>query len=162
VLWTRQFGTADAEEAFAVSVSGSGVYVAGFTFGTLGGTGQDQPNGGGSDAFLRKYDFDGNEVWTRQFGTAGQDRAFGVFADAACPSGVFLAGTTQGDLAGHTNAGDTDGFLCRYTADGAAVWTSQFGTAAADEALAVAVRGPDVFVAGRTEGVLPDQTGAGG
>ena len=46
----------------------TGLYVAGFVTGLLPG----QTGGGGGaadvDAFVRKYDFNGNELWTRQFG----------------------------------------------------------------------------------------------
>jgi len=45
-------------------VDASGVYVSGYAVGALPG----QTNAGGGDAFLRKYDVNGNEVWTRQFG----------------------------------------------------------------------------------------------
>ena len=32
-----------------------------------------QTSAGGRDTYLRKYDANGNEFWTRQFGTAGMD-----------------------------------------------------------------------------------------
>ena len=49
--------------------SDGNVYVAGVTYGTLPG----QTNSGNYDAFVRKYDADGNELWTRQFGSASFD-----------------------------------------------------------------------------------------
>src|SRR5207249_303356 len=72
LLWARQFGTVfDLDDATGVAVDGSGVYVVGFIFGALPG----QSNTGSRDAFVRKYDVDGNELWTRQFGSSSSDEA---------------------------------------------------------------------------------------
>ena len=87
VTWTRQFGSKDAHEDTATSVvaRAGGVYVAGWTAGTL----PLQTKLGDNDAFVRKYDVNGNEQWTRQFGTASSVQAFGIAAD---DSGVYVAG----------------------------------------------------------------------
>src|SRR2546425_6245336 len=65
VVWTRQFGTSADDQAYAIAVDASGAYVAGYAAGAL----PEQTSTGGFDAFVRKYDVNGNEVWTRQFGT---------------------------------------------------------------------------------------------
>ena len=71
--WTRQFGTKVNDDAYAVTVDGSGnVYVAGYTSGALEG----QTSAGSGDAFVRKYDGGGTELWTRQFGSADNDYVF--------------------------------------------------------------------------------------
>src|SRR3989475_475984 len=64
-VWTRQFGTSADDQAYAIAVDASGAYVAGYAAGAL----PEQTSTGGFDAFVRKYDVNGNEVWTRQFGT---------------------------------------------------------------------------------------------
>src|SRR5207253_403756 len=130
-LWTSQFGTDDADEATAVAVNGSAVYIAGFTRGALPG----QTSAGADDAFVRKYDNAGNELWTHQFGTSGSDQITGLAADA---SGVYLSGFTGGTLPGQTSAGGQDAFIRRYDAAGNVLWTSQFGTAATDSASGIA------------------------
>ena len=53
------------DEAVGITVDSSGVYVAGGTDGALPG----QTSLGGTDAFVRKYDHQGNELWTQQFGS---------------------------------------------------------------------------------------------
>jgi uncharacterized protein (TIGR03437 family) len=92
VLWSRQFGTVERvyrhASAHAVAVDSSGVYVVGRTDGTLPG----QCRAGGSDAFVRRYTAEGDEVWTRQFGTFGGDIANGVAMHA---DGVYLAGVAS-------------------------------------------------------------------
>ncbi|MCH8979561.1 MAG: SBBP repeat-containing protein, partial [Armatimonadetes bacterium] len=81
---------------------------AGGTSGTLPG----QTSAGNFDAFVRKYDADGNEVWTRQFGGSGSDRASGISVDA---SGVYVAGSTTGTLPGQTSAGSADAFVVKLS-----------------------------------------------
>ncbi|MBI4311362.1 MAG: SBBP repeat-containing protein, partial [Chloroflexi bacterium] len=151
--WTRQFGTASDDEAYAVAVDSSGVYVAGHTFGALPG----QTNAGSLDAFVRKYDAGGGELWTHQFGTASYDEAHGVAVDS---SGVYVVGYTGGALPGRTNAGSLDAFVRRYDASGAERLTRQFGTASVDLASGVAVDSSGVYVAGSTYGTFPGQTNA--
>ena len=153
-LWTRQFGTPSSDIVQGVDLDTSGVYVAGYTNGTLPG----QACSGGSDAFLRKYDLNGAELWTRQFGTADYDQAFGV---AACISGVYVAGQTYGVFAGDAGAGSLDAFVCRFDAAGNIVWTRQFGTASSDYAYGVAADATGVYVVGSTWGAFSGHTSAG-
>jgi len=154
-IWTRQFGTTGRDQVSGVAVNASGVYVTGFTEGTLPG----QISVGNTDAFVRKYDASGNVVWTRQFGSAPYAVASGVTADA---SGVFVAGATEGALPGQTNAGNLDAYVRKYDANGNELWTRQFGTDGNDFAFGVAVDASGVFVAGQTFGTFPDQTAYGG
>ena len=102
-VWTRQFGTPvgtpSTEDALAIAADATGLFVVGTTNGAFSG----QTNAGGTDAFVRKYDVDGNEVWTRQFGTPGFDGARGISLDAS--GGVYVTGGTAGVLPGQTSAG---------------------------------------------------------
>ena len=156
-LWTRQFGSTSYDEGYAVAVANDGsVVVAGYTAGSLSG----QTSAGSTDAFLRKYDAAGTELWTRQFGTSGSDVVNGVTVAAA--GTVLVVGHTSGDFPGHASAGGQDAFVRAYDASGAASWTRQMGTTGSDEAQAVAVAtsGSVVFT-GRTSGTLPGQTNLG-
>src|SRR5258708_3382605 len=121
-LWTRQFGTGSIDGATGIAMDGSGVYVTGFTFGTLPG----QTSVGSEDAFVRKYDLNGTELWTRQFGTAGYDLANGIAVDA---SGVYFTGNTAGTFPGQTSAGGKDAVVRKYDRAGAELWSHQIGTA---------------------------------
>mgnify|MGYP002620031772 CR=1 FL=1 len=163
VEWVRQFGTtgSDGVSALAVDQDGS-VIVLGVTEGALPG----QTESGSLDCFVRKYDIDGGELWTRQFGAVNEEgSAFCIpGAIAVGEDGVALvAGAIIGALPGQVHEGDQDAFVRRYDADGTLVWTHQFGTEQLDEALAVAVTADgDVLVAGTVGGALPDQTSVGG
>ncbi|MCW5978907.1 MAG: hypothetical protein KIT09_12555 [Bryobacteraceae bacterium] len=153
-LWTRQFGAAEADSANAVVADATGVYVAGSTKGALAGS-----NAGDADAFVRKYDLDGNEVWTRQFGTEGADFGFGISVAAGR---IYVSGATEGAFRGYANAGGMDAFVRELDADGNETWTAQFGTDGADWATSVSARGGVAYVVGRTDGDLSHEPSSGG
>src|SRR5215208_2338478 len=150
--WTRQFGTSEGATANGVSADSSGgVYVVGFTNGELPG----QTDEGGADAFIRKYNSEGDEEWTRQFGTSSHDIANDVFADSS--RGVYVVGTTEGTFPGQTDEGGADAFIRKYNADGDEEWTRQFGTSeidVANDVFADSSRG--VYVVGATGGTLQE------
>jgi hypothetical protein len=156
-LWTRQFGGGGGETAAKVAVDAGGdAYVVGGTRAALPG----QTTAGDYDAFLRKYDPAGNEVWTRQFGTPAEDYALAVTLDGA--GNPVVAGETGGLLAGAAAAGALDSFVRKYDAAGGVLWTRQFGSAMDDYAVGAAVApGGDVFVVGTTQGAFPHQKSAG-
>jgi hypothetical protein len=86
--------------------------VAGVTCGAFPG----QTSAGSCDAFVRKYDPSGNELWTRQFGfgVGGDDVAFGVAVDGT--GNVYLAGFAESTLFGQTEGGG--GFVRKYAQAG--------------------------------------------
>jgi uncharacterized protein (TIGR03437 family) len=144
-LWTNQFGTPFGPEyAFAVSASSSGVYVAGTTPGLLGI--QTLPTFG-YDAYVRKYDTGGNLQWTRQFGTADNDVAYGAFAD---DTGMYVVGYTKGVL-GTASLGGADVFLRRYDSNGNALWTLQTGSVDDDYGYGVAADASGIYIGGYTD-----------
>ena len=107
VLWTRQFGTSSDDLVYAVAVDASGnILVTGETNGSLEGM-----SAGGYDAFVRKYDPAGNVLWTRQFGTSSDDRAYGVAVDGS--GSVLVTGSTDGSLEGVSSNG-SDVFVRKY------------------------------------------------
>jgi hypothetical protein len=147
-IWTRQFGTSELDQGTHVAVDDLGnVLVAGST---NGGLARNDPVL--FDAFVRKYAQDGNELWTRQFGTPEQEFVAGVAVDAA--ENVVVTGTTRGPLAGSDPA-ERDVFVRKYDQDGNELWTTQFGTSAYDSSGSVAIDASgDVIVAGSTTGAL--------
>jgi hypothetical protein len=157
-VWTRQFGGGGGEGAWGVALDQAGnAYVVGTTRAALTG----QSPAGGFDAFVRRYDPAGNEVWTRQFGTEGDEGARGVALDAR--GNVLVVGSTDRPLAGGTSAGGYDVYVRQYDGAGNELWTRQFGSAADDYGVAVAVdRGGQALVVGSADRALPGQSSAGG
>jgi hypothetical protein len=154
LLWTRQFGTAGLNVANAVAADNSGVYVGGETEDAL----PDQTNSGLTDAYLRKYDSSGTELWTRQFGSSIADTINGIslYSDS-----VYVAGS-GGDLPGQISAGNADVFVRLYDASGNEAWTKQFGTTGIDRMRSIAVDSSGIYVGGITAGTFADQTSSGG
>ena len=153
-LWTRQFGTSGIDQALAIAVDDTGVYVGGFTDAAFPG----QIGGGGRDAFVRRFSLDGEAIWTKQFGTAGNDQAIGIALD---DNGLYVAGSTDGTFFDQVGAGAADTFVRTFDRDGLPLWTEQFGTEATDRPTGIVVDDTGVYVAGTTDGVFPEQTGAG-
>lgn len=156
-----QFGTGGIDSVNAVASNSTGVFVAGTTGSAalIGAdpTGNPLVHAGGTDVFVRKYNPDGTIAWTWQFGSAVNDEALGIAADA---NGVYVVGSTQGDLFG-SNAGGRDAFIRKFNNAGVPLWDRQFGSDGNDSAKAVAVDAGGVTVAGSTSGAFPGQTSAG-
>jgi hypothetical protein len=152
--WARQFGTKFADRASSVASYGTSLYVAGGTYGSLSG----QPFAGSSDAFLQKYDASGNLIWTREFGTVGDNAANGVVAGS---TGVYVVGLTDAALPGQIAAGSWDGFIRKYDENGNVQWTRAVGTAGEDAINAVTQDSSGIYVAGFTNGAFHGLTNSG-
>ena len=108
-LWLDQFGTTGDDAALGMDVDELGnYYLTGYTDGDLTGEG----NAGSYDAWVAKYDSDGNELWLQQFGTSELDNAYEVSVSG---DNVFVTGVTEGSL-GSTNAGSYDAWIGKFSA----------------------------------------------
>src|SRR5262245_4482055 len=149
IEWVRQFGTNRRDEGLAVAKGPSGVYITGNTVGEF--PGQTIASPGKTDAFLTRYDEQGNAIWSRQFGSTEQDHGTGVAVDL---TGVYVVGWTEAALPGQTYLGSWDAFIRKYDFNGNELWTRQFGTTAQEQALGVATDGTGIYVVGFTQGPL--------
>ncbi len=147
-LWTQQIGTSSHDRSHSVAVDGFGnAYISGETGGVLGSS-----SAGSTDAFLRKYDSSGTELWTQQIGTSADDYSFSVAVDGS--GNAYISGFTRGDLGG-TNAGNLDAFLTKFDSSGNELWSQQIGTSSYDQSYSVAVDGSgNAYISGETDGVL--------
>ncbi len=103
-LWTRQFGTENYDYVYGVAADATGVYVVG----RLGAVYNLFPSG---RSFLRKYDPDGNELWSRDL-----DVAYDLRSVTAAAGSVYVGGR-------YTPPGTDPAFLRRYDASGSELWT---------------------------------------
>lgn len=103
-LWSRSYDPATLNEVMALTVDGDGnVIITGFGY-------PDPPEGATSVQFLRKYDGDGNVVWTNEnIGIHGYELA----VDTA--GNIFVADRIGGGSPGWYS-------LQKYTPDGALLW----------------------------------------
>jgi Beta-propeller repeat len=148
-MWLRRFTSGGDSTATALATAvGQGVFVGGFTDGSLGG-----PNKGGSDAFLTLFDKFGRQKWVRQFGTSKGDGVYAMEPDGS--RGVLVAGVIEHESNGLFGPFFSDAFLARFDGTGAQRWLSQFGSPAGDIATSLAGDGAGgVFVGGITHGNL--------
>lgn len=139
--WVTQAGDpAKADRFYAIaSAPDGGVYVAGYSSGSYGGT-----SAGDKDAILARIAPDGRVSWSRQFGGPGEDKAYAVAADA---SGVYVAGGTSAGLPGTTYLGGTDGWLARFTPAGTREWVTAEGATGDDLLAGLAVTATGTVVA---------------
>ena len=111
-LWILRFSTGEGDFGNDLAADDAGnLYVVGGTWGSLPG----QANLGKSDAFVRKYDSDGNEVWTRQFGSGGGDMARQVGLDRT--GNVYVVGETAAKFLT---------WVSKYDSDGNELWKHEF------------------------------------
>ena len=120
-----------------------------------------QSYAGDTDAFLRKYNGDGDHLRTVQFGTESLEEGSDVVVDVA--GNVYVTGFVGGAFSGQDFLGGrNDAYVVKFDASLTQVWTRQFGTPDRDLATAVAVglRG-SLYVVGGTEGALAGQASSG-
>ena len=159
--WKRQLRSPGDDTIEALDVGGTGdIYIAGSTSGSLDGT-----NAGGSDAFVAKYDRDGNVQWIRQLGTGAADVVHGI--DVFSDGSVYIVGETRGPLDGNPVAGEADLFVARLDASGSVLWLRQLGSSASDVAFAVSVDAVGTAhlaggTGGNLDGVINDSGGEAG
>ncbi|ROT32483.1 alpha/beta hydrolase-fold protein [Micromonospora sp. HM5-17] len=144
--WLTQVGDpARADRFYAVAAApDGGAYVAGYTSGAYAGT-----SAGDKDAVLARITPDGAVAWSRQFGGAGEDKAYAVAADA---SGVYVVGSTSAGMPGTSHVGGVDGWLARFTPDGTRRWLVAEGGPGDDLLTGVAVTETGVVATGGTRG----------
>ena len=146
-LWTKLFGTDKEDKGYSVNISEDGsIFLIGETEGNLNG----QINNGVDDAFVMKLDSNGNELWTKLFGTELSDIAWSGTSD----KNIYLWGETHGNLNGQINNsyGAEDSFLIKLDSNGNEIWTTLIGTESHEEAWDIAFGLDDsVYIAGETQ-----------
>ena len=142
VAWVQQFGSPSSDQAkVIVPDSAGGAFIAGATSGALSGV-----SAGATDAWVARYDSTGAEIWTRQFGSAGEDSAIDGATDGT--GGLFLIGRSIGDL-GSGGAAAGPAWTAHLDAGGNEYWIQQYGQARDLLAVAAASNGEGgLFLAG--------------
>ena len=129
----------------ATNVILGGDFVGTVDFNPTGPIHSNLTSNGQTDAFICKYDRNGNFQWAKSWGGTDLDRVSGVTADSK--GNIYAIGcfrqtndfNPQGPL--HTNlvAINQDAFLCKFNASGQFQWVRHWGGASSDEGYVVKV-----------------------
>lgn len=93
IHWSRFLGTEETDIAYGVATDPVGnIFIAGYTNSAV----VEGEHKGDADAWLAKYNPDGEQQWVHQLGTSAEDKAEGITVDAF--GNVYLAGFTTGRL----------------------------------------------------------------
>ncbi len=154
----KQIGTSSYDWITGVVTSGTDIYITGYTYGNM-----DDTNGsaqqGSYDGFVAKYDKNGNEVFSKQFGTTSTDYINAVTIDSG--NNIYVAGYTYGTFTDETRVGSYDGFIVKYNSSGTKQWAKQFGTTSTDYITGVATdSNNNIYVSGYTYGTFDARIGS--
>ena len=159
-VWSRNIGGPSSDISYAMTLDGDGnVYVAGSYADTVDfdpGVGISNLTSAGSwDAFLSKFDGDGNLIWVKSMGGVSYDSSNAVTVDSN--GNVYIAGyysdTVDFDpgegISNMTSAGSSDAFLSKFDGDGNFIWAKSMGGISDDKSYDIAVDGSgSIFVSG--------------
>jgi len=141
-FYAKRFGGTGVDVAKAVKVNAPGrdILVGGNFNGTVTFDTGPLTSAGGYDIVLSHYEFNGTAIWTKRFGSTGDET---VQAMAISPSGeIILAGTFSGSCnfgSGVSVASQlTDIWVAKYTSEGDFLWSKTYGGVGDDQAFGVA------------------------
>src|SRR5258708_19018608 len=152
LLWVKQFGGPNSDEGRSVTVDKQGNVL---TTGVFEGTVDFDPGAGtfnltsvsaSNDVFISKLDPNGNMLWTKQIGGAGNEYAFSITTDASgniYVIGIF-SGTADFDSGSGTfnmtsvSAGE-DIFITKLDPSGNLLWAKQMGGISNDYGYSIAL-----------------------
>ncbi|CAJ1404510.1 unnamed protein product [Effrenium voratum] len=155
--WGRQVGTNTDDKFTAVSVNPyNEIYAAGTTWGDVTGGPL-----GGDDIIIYRFSSSGSDINKYQLGTASNDYVSSLWHHGSI---LYLGGKTEGSYGSHSNAGDWDLLLIKFSSDVQETWSVQRGSTAADDcqALHVHSNSGEAYVVGNTKGSIDGQTYSGG
>ncbi len=151
VIWSSYYGGESYDEVNGIAADISGnVYITGTTTSTTNISGNaagaliHQTNMNGTrDAFLAKFNANGQRLWATYYGGEGQDEGNAIAIDEF--GFVYLAGTTTSTFAvasfGFQTSlmGIRDGYMVKFSNNGQRVWGSYLGGSGTENVLGMTV-----------------------
>ncbi|MBN1912462.1 MAG: SBBP repeat-containing protein [Pirellulales bacterium] len=102
----------------------------------------------GAEAYLAKFDSNGNRLWNQHLGRPGNQFGNDVAVDAQ--GNAYIVGQTTQLLEGRLGSATGGAFVAKYAPNGDLLWTTQLGETIADRAVAVAVDASGNLLLGRS------------
>ncbi len=140
LIWTRTWGMISKghHEIDGIAIVGDYIYVSHWD-----ATWRFQ----NVNAVLKKFDKDGNMIWSIVWGT--QESKFDstdghIYADA---TGIWICGRIEGTF---LNEGNGDAYLTKIAPDGAQLWLKKWGGSKYEQALNLSSDGNHIYLSGQT------------
>lgn len=112
-------------------------------------------NRGGWDAYIAKFDVNGQNIWATSIGSSALDKGYDIYVnnmDELYAVGYFND-TAYFDATQVISSGSADAFLAKYDENGDLVWVNSYGTPNFDlAARIVADENEDIYITGRYTG----------
>ena len=156
-LWSKYFGGSGNDGAHCTAIDNSGnIIISGYTGSSdlpvTPGVFQTK-YAGLRDAFIAKFDANGNEIWATFYGGSHVEwAAYGVTVDSQ-GNVIFAGWTRSGDFPVSPGAfqpihggGVWDAFLVKLSSGGTRLWATHFGGTGDEEGWAVAVDSNDNII----------------
>ncbi len=159
-LWAKRMGGMNYDYGNSIITASDGaVYTTGYFQGTADFdpdilTTLNLTSTGLADIFISKLDTDGNFVWAKKMGGAGDDYGYEIAVDE--DGNVYVTGSFSGtasfnpgdDTAELVSAGGDDIFVSKFDSLGNFVWARRMGGAGADVGNSVATDAGSVYSTG--------------
>ena len=158
--WGTYFGGNGDDQGRCISVNDSGhVYIAGYAASTsaiASGGSQNLYGGGGYDAFLARFDRNGNRIWSTYLGGTQADEGRSIIATdghvylcgrTPSTSGIATLGAYQTTYGG----AQYDAFVVKYDSLGGKIWGTYYGGSGQDAGYAITSdQRENLYFGGRT------------
>ncbi len=159
LTWGTFYGGNSYDGPNSITTDAAGnVFVTGYIVSTnfptqTAGTYFQGANVGGYDAFILKFDNNGNNLWATYYGGSGNDYGIAIATDAT--GNVFVSGYSYNNTfpttIGPAHAGGQEITVTKFDNNGNRLWATFYGGAGSDAPLAIATDAAgNVFVTGTT------------
>lgn len=144
IIWSRSLGSAAPANGFSIAVDIDGTIA---IAGTVDGKIENSANvsGEGVDSFIATFDADGKDLWFKQNGALGADKAVDIAFDST--GNLLVLGQTTNSIGGSSVLGGTDVYIQSYDTDGLLNYSKSIGTTGNDTPVSIAINGANAYVA---------------
>jgi len=153
LIWATHYGGDDNDQCASIDIDGmNNIFVTGFTNSTNfpvqnSGTFYQGFKSGFRDAFILKFDSNGNRIWATYYGGGGDDETYHILVDNN--NDIVLTGGTVGTSSFPTqNSGGffqgsmngfSDAFILKFDNNGNRLWATYYGGGWTDAGQALAI-----------------------